>query len=479
VINRVWVQHLGAGYWADGNVGIIENSRASSVWADGINVNNGNGGSGNNAGNYLTVSNCFVRGTGDDGIALNDGGGASLPMTNTTVINCTSVAPWAANNLGIYGGVNILVSNNLCSDSVNEFGISVGQFTGFGPLKSGKVVNNTILRGGSQSSPVALRVGQSEPIQNVTVANNTINDSLFAGLDMVFCGANVVVENNSINSPGTTGVLIPSNASGSAQILYNSVLNVASGQSAYVKNASSFTATLTGNSWQTFTKKLIPGSTVSLKSLANTKYVTAANSTTALIANSTTVGTTQEYKVVDAGGGNIALQSVGNNDYVSANSAGASPLIANRTSFGHWETYIELDAGGGNTGLRSLANNEIVTADNAGADPLIANRNSVGSWESFTVGVVSGAGVVFYQDANYGGTAGQPLSVGTYTLSQLAAKGVPNDWASSARVPSGRTVIMYHDDNFAGQSWTITSDTPDFSTLSPSANDQMSSCKVQ
>jgi hypothetical protein len=88
-------------------------------------------------------------------------------------------------------------------------------------------------------------------------------------------------------------------------------------------------------------------------------------------------------------------------------------------------------------------------------------------------------GAIFYQNTQYGGTASQALSVGTYTLSQLAAKGVPNDWASSARVPSGRTVIMYHDDNFAGTSWTLTSDTPDFSTLSPSANDQMSSCKIQ
>ncbi len=149
VINRVWVQHLGAGYWADGNVGIIENSRASSVWADGININNGNGGSGNNAGNFLTVSNCFVRGTGDDGLAINVGNSPGcIMMTNPIVINCTSVAPWWANNLGIYGGVNDLVSGNLCSDSVNEFGISVGEFGTTGlPLQSGSVINNTINRG--------------------------------------------------------------------------------------------------------------------------------------------------------------------------------------------------------------------------------------------------------------------------------------------------------------------------------------------
>jgi hypothetical protein len=88
-------------------------------------------------------------------------------------------------------------------------------------------------------------------------------------------------------------------------------------------------------------------------------------------------------------------------------------------------------------------------------------------------------GVIFYQDTNYSGGMGQPLQVGTYTLPQLAAKGVPNDWASSVKVPPGRTVILYSDDNFSGTSWTITSDKSSLAGLSPSANDIISSVKVQ
>jgi len=87
-------------------------------------------------------------------------------------------------------------------------------------------------------------------------------------------------------------------------------------------------------------------------------------------------------------------------------------------------------------------------------------------------------GVAFYQNTSYGGTAGQTLTAGNYTQSQLAALGVPNDWASSARIPIGWTVTMYSADNFTGTSWVLTSDTPDFTTLSPSANDQLSSCKI-
>lgn len=88
-------------------------------------------------------------------------------------------------------------------------------------------------------------------------------------------------------------------------------------------------------------------------------------------------------------------------------------------------------------------------------------------------------GVIFYQDPNYSGSMAQPLQAGTYTLAQLAAKGVGNDWASSVNVPPGRTVIPYADDNFSGTSWTITSDKPNLGSLSPSANDIISSVKIQ
>ncbi|MGA2854863.1 MAG: cellulase family glycosylhydrolase, partial [Verrucomicrobiota bacterium] len=89
-----------------------------------------------------------------------------------------------------------------------------------------------------------------------------------------------------------------------------------------------------------------------------------------------------------------------------------------------------------------------------------------------------GTGVTFYADYNYGGSASSTLGAGNYTMSQLASAGCPNDWASSVRVPSGYTVTIYADDNFTGTSWTLTSDTPSFGSLSPSANDMMSSCKI-
>src|SRR6185369_4083361 len=211
--------------------------------------------------------------------------------------------------------------------------------------------------------------------------------------------------------------------------------------------------------------------------MANNNYVTAGANP--LIVDSTTVGTAQQYAVVDAGGGNIALRALANNMYVCAENAGASSLIANRTAVGPWETFTEVDAGNGNSALLAMANAKYVCAENAGASALIANRTAIGGWETFTASVLSGASVVFYQDTNYGGAASQGLAKGNYTQSQLAAKGVVNDWASSARIPAGWTVIMYASDNFGGTSWTLTADTPNFISLNPNANDQMSSCRIQ
>ena len=140
-----------------------------------------------------------------------------------------------------------------------------------------------------------------------------------------------------------------------------------------------------------FSHRLVAGNTYSLSALANGKYVTADNGgTNALIAKSTSVGTAEQFQVVDAGGGNIALLAAVNNKYVTAENGGASPLIANRTGVGSWETFTEFDAGNGNIALRAMNNGKYVSADNGGTNALIAKSSSIGSWESFTPGFVSG-----------------------------------------------------------------------------------------
>lgn len=395
LMENLWIRHMGAGVWANGTNGIVRNVRTQSTWADGININNGNGAPGNETGNNLTVTNCFVRGSGDDGIAINSGAWPGcIQMAQPAVTNCTAVAPWWANCIGIYGGANITVSNNLCTDSVGAYGLSLGQFgsTGF-PIDSGSATNNVIIRGGSygfynQAGVPALNVGTTAAVKNLTVDGNVVRDSMFMGMGVELCGVNVNIQYNQIVNAGTAGIRVPSNATGSPTLRSNAVIQIKSGQTAYSNGGGGgYTPSLVNNSWQSWTKKLTIGSSVSLRANVNTRYVSADNNgASPLIANKTTAGTYEHYVVVDAGEGTIGLRCVGNTQYVCAESEGNASLIANRPSVGAWERFFEVDAGSGNTALRSMANNRFVCAENGGAAALIANRNGPGPWESFLVG---------------------------------------------------------------------------------------------
>jgi hypothetical protein len=124
-------------------------------------------------------------------------------------------------------------------------------------------------------------------------------------------------------------------------------------------------------------------SVVSLKAHANGDYVDAANSTTSLIANATSIGTDETFDLLTNPDGTVSLRAHADSDYVTADNAGASPLIANRTTIGPWETFDLIDNPDGSVSFRAHANGDIVTADNAGASPLIANRTAIGPWEEF------------------------------------------------------------------------------------------------
>jgi hypothetical protein len=99
---------------------------------------------------------------------------------------------------------------------------------------------------------------------------------------------------------------------------------------------------------------------------------------------------------------------------------------------------------------------------------------------TITLGPISGGGTTgvatVYKDCNYAGYA-VGLPVGTYTLSQLNARGVLNDDISSLKVNSGYKVTLYENDNFGGAALVVTADN---SCLVASGwNDRASSLKVE
>ncbi|HEY1788390.1 MAG TPA: coagulation factor 5/8 type domain-containing protein, partial [Verrucomicrobiae bacterium] len=123
IVNNVWIQHTTSSFWCAGVNGIAENCRTLSTWADGGNFNNVQ--SDNGLGMNLVYSNNFVRGTGDDAMAINSvhvnmyGTTTNYytMMSNITYVNNTAVAAWGGKGIGIYGGTNVFVANNLLQDT--------------------------------------------------------------------------------------------------------------------------------------------------------------------------------------------------------------------------------------------------------------------------------------------------------------------------------------------------------------------------
>ncbi|WP_026150898.1 carbohydrate-binding protein [Streptomyces prunicolor] len=265
----IWTQHTMSGFWASGTGGTVKNSRLTSIWADGINVNNVSLNA--DTGNNLTVTNNFVRGTGDDAIAINsvaynpnsDGSQTHYnPMTDVTVSNNTSIAPWGGKGIGIYGGSGHQVRNNYISDTARYIGLGAGRFGVNGSdLLSATVTGNTVVRSGgnaySQGQP-ALHIGNGGDGQNtgtvdkVTVTGNTVTDSLYDGIAFS-TSTNTLLQDNTVNAPGRNGIAIsppfyPA-PTGSATLTGNTVTGLGAGTSAFVNNSTGFTATLSDNHW--------------------------------------------------------------------------------------------------------------------------------------------------------------------------------------------------------------------------------------
>lgn len=268
----IWTQHTMSGFWASGTGGTVRNSRLTSIWADGINLNNVSLNA--DTGNNLTATGNFVRGTGDDAMAINSvnyntGGGTTTyyhPMSGVTLTGNTAIAPWGGKGIGIYGGSGHLVSGNYISDTARYIGLGAGRFGVNGSdLLSATVTGNVVVRSGgnaySQGQP-ALHVGNGGDGQNtgtvdhVTVTGNTVADSVYDAVGFS-TSTNTLLQDNTITDPGRNGVVIsppfyPA-PSGSASITGNTLTGLRTGATAYADNSAGFSATLSGNSWQTST----------------------------------------------------------------------------------------------------------------------------------------------------------------------------------------------------------------------------------
>lgn len=129
------------------------------------------------------------------------------------------------------------------------------------------------------------------------------------------------------------------------------------------------------------------GKVVTFRAQANSNFVSAVNGGAgALTAIRTNAGVAEQFKVVDMGQHKVALQSLANGKYVTAANA-TTALVAGKSTAGTTETFTWQINADCTVSLLSAANNEYVCADlNKSVPPVLyASRATAQGWESYLV----------------------------------------------------------------------------------------------
>ncbi len=230
-VDNVWMQHTKVGAWMDGPMDnlTIRNSRILDQTADGMNFHWGVTNS--------TVTNTFVRNTGDDGLAM---WAQNVPNVNNSFTFNTIVSPILANNIAIYGGRNITVSDNVVADTLtNGGGVHIGNRypgvnSGSGTAVSGThtVARNTTIRAGNSDYNWQFGVGAiwfdalNEPMTaTINVTDTDIIDSSYEAIQFIE-GTITGVNFNNVNINGTGTFALQIQGTGNASFANVKATNV-------------------------------------------------------------------------------------------------------------------------------------------------------------------------------------------------------------------------------------------------------------
>lgn len=165
-----------------------------------------------------------------------------------------------------------------------------------------------------------------------------------------------------------------------------------------------------GVSWTNWTYKVTSGGNWGLYQNNTNPYPDVNNDSSTTIssklsqfgtsnfqANTSLINIVKAYSILP---GTSSITARANNDYVSADNAGANPLIANRTAVGTWEKFIIVTNADGTVSFLSMANNKYVTADINQGGKLIAEAQGIRAWEKFTKVTNADGTVSFLAKAN-------------------------------------------------------------------------------
>ncbi|MFD5919274.1 discoidin domain-containing protein [Kitasatospora sp. NPDC058201] len=213
-VDNLWIQHTKVAAWMDGPMDrfTLRNSRILDQTADGVNFHTGVTGS--------TVTNTFVRNTGDDGLASWP---ERVPNVGDSFTRNTVVLPILANNIVTYGGKDFTISDNVMADTVtNGGGLHIanrypGVGSGNGTAVAGTITaaRNTLIRTGNSDYNWNFGVGAiwfsglNEPIRgaHITVTDTDVLDSSYAAIHTIE-GASEGIEftNTTIDGAGTYAI---------------------------------------------------------------------------------------------------------------------------------------------------------------------------------------------------------------------------------------------------------------------------------
>jgi len=214
-ISDVWIQHVQAGIWMTGPFSNLKISdvRIQDTVADGINFDGGVTNS--------SVTNTFIRNTGDDGIALWSNGVADA---NDVVSHDTVEVPVLANNFAIYGGDDNAIVNDYGTDTITQGGgIQVGNRFSAVPLSgTTTIADNTLVRTGTLDPNWKFGVGAiwfyasdgEDMTGTINVERNSIIDSPYDAFGFVgdyipnatppaYAIDNVNISDNYVDNVGT------------------------------------------------------------------------------------------------------------------------------------------------------------------------------------------------------------------------------------------------------------------------------------
>lgn len=240
-IDNLWLQHVKCGAWFDGRMNnfVMKNTRILDTTADGVNFHLGVSNS--------RIENTFVRNTGDDGLAM---WSDRYVQSGNKFVRNTVVLPMLANNIAIYGGRDMEISDNLVIDTItNGGGIHIAnRFTNVrgetGVQGNFKVERNTMIRAGGSDTNWKFGVGafwvdawNDDIHANINVKDCEIIDASYQAVGLIEGNIyGVVFDNLHINSTGTYALQIQVKQSG--EVTFRNTHSTGVGRSNPIYNCS-------------------------------------------------------------------------------------------------------------------------------------------------------------------------------------------------------------------------------------------------